>query len=122
MGTDITKEKQSKALTQHEKPSKQSRIVAMLAILGIRRQAKLSSQDYQVLAADLEEFDLPYIALALERIGKTPRPEGEPSFPAVGTLILAIRDAHPRRDVLAEIRARNAKAMAEVEAESKLGN
>lgn len=125
MATGISKEKPNLALTQRTQPSKQSKIVEMLAILCIRRQAKLSSQDFQVFAADLEEFELQDIEVALERLGKNPRTEGETAFPDCGTLLLACRTERSKRRYAiesAEFDAKVRAAQAQVAAESELAN
>lgn len=70
--------------------SKRSRIVVMLAELGVRRQAKLDDQDYQVYARDLADFDERDIQKSCDRIALQPRRDGQTSFPDIATLISEI--------------------------------
>jgi len=93
-------QKQDRALTQRVKQfdeSKLKRIVGLLGILGIRRQAKLGPEDYQVFAANLVEFELEDIQAGFEELSKRPREEGETAFPSLGTLLLYIKGARGRR-------------------------
>lgn len=59
----------------------------------MRRQAKLSREDYLVFADDLMGFDLRDVEAGLDRIGMRPRNEGETAFPDVATLQMAVRAA-----------------------------
>lgn len=79
--TSTATEKPETALQQRREPSKQSRIVGLLAILGIRRQAKLDPEDYQVFAADLEQFEWQDIESGLTALGHRKREPGETAFP-----------------------------------------
>lgn len=93
-------QRQDRALTQRGKQfdeSKLKRIVGLLGILGIRRQAKLGPEDYQVFAADLVEFEIADIQSGFEELGKRPREEGETAFPSLGTMFLYVKGARGRR-------------------------
>jgi len=97
MEMELSRENRGKALTQHGESSKKSKIVALLAILGVRRQAKLDDEDYKVFASDLEEYELADIEAGLSQIGKRPRDEGETAFPSLGTMLAAIKLARRQR-------------------------
>lgn len=89
-------------------------------ILGTRRQAKLESEDYQVYAADLEEYELEDVKEILEKIGKSPRQQYESAFPEIGkildaldTMITARRRAERKAREEAEWEAHVARVKAE---------
>lgn len=104
--------RQPKASTQLARRSpfsmSASEIVPLLAKLGVRRQAKLSTEDYLVLAEDIEKFDERDIKLGLEDLAKYPRREGETAFPELPRIKQAIverkltREAKEIRDQEAE--------------------
>lgn len=77
-------------------------IVTLLAKLGIRRQAKLDTADYLVLAEDLLKFELHDIAGGLDDLAKYPRRQGETSFPELATLKAVIVDRKVTREAAAE--------------------
>lgn len=104
---ELTRARQGIASTQQPQLSKISRIVQLLTVLGIRRQAKLDKEDYQVFASDLESCDLGDIETALNLIASKPRAEGETAFPDVATIMEAIRSA-------ARVRRAPAKTQAEI--------
>jgi len=76
----------SKQSTSFEREDKLSAIVTLLTKLGIRRQAKLDTADYLVLAEDLAKFSIEDIAAGLEDLAKYPRKEGETAFPEIARL------------------------------------
>jgi hypothetical protein len=71
--------------------SKHSKIVRLLSVFGIRRQAKLDTEDYLVFATDLESCDLTVIETALNLLSSKPRAEGQTAFPDVATILEAVR-------------------------------
>ena len=90
----------------------------------MRRQAKLDPEDYQVFAADLEEYDLRDIEAGLTALGKEPRRERDTAFPSLGTLTSAIKIARRmRRDAeyAAHWRKQNADYESKVRAERAAG-
>jgi hypothetical protein len=80
-------------LTQPSGLSKLSKIVMLLTALAIRRQAKLSEQDYQVFASDLEPFEIVDLETATKAIAQRPRAEGETAFPEIATIIGEVQAA-----------------------------
>jgi hypothetical protein len=78
--------------------------VTLLAKLGIRRQAKLDTADYLVLAEDLVKFELDDIAGGLDDLAKYARRQGETSFPELAILKAAIVDRRLVREAAAERR------------------
>lgn len=97
---EITNRKLSPASTQLAKQSESStretQIVVELTKLGIRRQAKLGTADYLVLAADLASFDDVDIVAGLDWLGRN-RGEFETAFPALDVMEKAIRTAKVKR-------------------------
>jgi hypothetical protein len=93
--------KQNQALTHSRRPelstANKDRIMVLLAKLGVRRQAKLSPQDYLILAEDLLPYEARDVENALERIGRTPRREGETAFPDLPTIEEAVRAVRGER-------------------------
>lgn len=75
--------------TQPAQPSKKSKIVMLLAQLGIRRQAKLDKEDYQVYANDLVHYELEDIEAGL--VALPPKRDGQTAFPDVDTVLESIR-------------------------------
>ena len=63
----------------------------MLALFGVRRQAKLDKDDFKVYAADLDKYDLGDIDRGLVAICRTPRGYGETAFPDVATIEASIK-------------------------------
>jgi hypothetical protein len=95
---ELSKARQNPALMQLTKRSqsfgledKLTGIVQLLTKLGIRRQAKLGTADYLVLAEDLTRYELPDVQVAFDAIAERPRAEGETAFPDVGTLKMECR-------------------------------
>lgn len=91
-------------MTSEQRDEKQKRIMALLAKLGVRRQAKLDTPDYLVLAEELVKFDERDIAAGLDDVAKYPRREGETAFPELPRLKQAIierkltREAEEQRE------------------------
>jgi hypothetical protein len=85
------KEKPNLVLLQQEQLSKQSKIVILLSVLGIRLQTKLTTEEYRVFATDLEPFDLLDIEAGLYALGTRPRGEYETAFPGTVKLIEAVK-------------------------------
>src|SRR5882757_2680429 len=92
-----TEEKPNQVLTRQGLLSQQSRIVLLLAQLGIRRRAKLATEDYQVFAMDLEVFELCDVEEGLNALVELSPGEFEGSFPGTGRLIQAVRVARTKR-------------------------
>ena len=88
---ELTKARQGTASMQQRELSKQSKIVMLLTALGIRRQAKLDSEDYLVLSSDLEKYELADLEEAMKVLCSRPRAEGETAFPDLPTILEAIR-------------------------------
>src|SRR5271168_4380903 len=97
---EITNRKQNPASTQLARQSESStrgtQIVMELTKLGIRRQAKLGTADYLVLAADLACFEDVDILAGLDWLGRN-RGEFETAFPALDVMEKAIRTAKAKR-------------------------
>lgn len=96
---EISKARPNQVSTQPNEPSKQSRIVLLLAQLGIRRQAKLDPEDYQVFAADLSNYALGDIRTGFKNLASRPRREGETAFPDLGTMLHEIDNAARARRI-----------------------
>lgn len=97
---EITNRKPNQASTQLAKQSESStreaQIVMELTKLGIRRQAKLGTADYLVLAADLACFEDGDILAGLDWLGRN-RGEFETAFPALDVMEGAIRKSKAKR-------------------------
>lgn len=97
---ELTRASQGTVSMQQKQPSKKSKIVMLLTVLGVRRQAKLDKEDYLIFAADLEKYELDDIEAALESLRR--RLEHQTAFPDVDTIERAIRDVihlrKPRTD------------------------
>lgn len=81
---------------QSESLAREQQIVMELTKLGIRRQAKLGTADYLVLAADLACFEDADILAGLDWLGHN-RGEFETAFPALDVMEGAIRKAKAKR-------------------------
>lgn len=79
----------------------------MLSKLGVKRQAKLDKQDYDIYAEELVRFDLGDIDAACIDLAKYPRKDGETAFPELPRLKQAIVERKLLREA-AEIRQREA--------------
>jgi hypothetical protein len=71
--------------------------VPLLAQLGIRRRAKLATEDYQVFARDLETFELCDVEEGLDALVELSPGDFEGSFPGSGRLVRAVRTARAKR-------------------------
>jgi len=99
-----SKAKPNQALTQQSQQSQPSSgamkkiaIVGLLTKLAVRRQAKLSPQDYLVLAEDLLPYEASDIETALDQLGRRPRREGETAFPDLGSIEEEVRAIRSER-------------------------
>lgn len=88
---ELSRVNRGTALTQPRELSKHSRIVQLLTVLGIRRQAKLDTEDYLVYATDLEKYDLLDLEIAMHLLSSRPRAEGETAFPELAMIEEAVR-------------------------------
>ena len=88
---ELSKVNRGTASTRQGELSKKSKIVLLLAHLGVRRQAKLDTEDYLVFAADLESYEIADIEAAMKALYSKPRAEGETAFPDVATILEAVR-------------------------------
>jgi hypothetical protein len=88
---ELSKVNRGTALTQPQELSKHSRIVRLLSVFGIRRQAKLDTEDYLVFATDLESYELTDIETALNLLSSKPRAEGQTAFPESIVIQEAVR-------------------------------
>ena len=110
---ELTKARPSTQLAQPNELSKLSKIVMLLGTLAIRRQAKLTDQDYQVFASDLEHFDLIDLETAMLGIAKKPRGEGETAFPEIQAIVEAAQKASRDRRIAAARECKMADEAAE---------
>jgi len=121
---EITRARQDRASTQPPELSKHSRIVLLLSAFGVRRQAKLDQQDYQVYASDLEPFNLEDIEAVLRRLSEKPREEYEPAFPDLATIVHAIKNRQQARETRIrpeQLRPEARQAIADAEEYKRLG-
>jgi hypothetical protein len=88
---EISRANQGTALTQRGELSKKSKIVMLLAHLGVRRQAKLDTEDYLVFAKDLEAYEITDLEAAMKVLYSKPRAEGETAFPELAAIEEAVR-------------------------------
>jgi hypothetical protein len=95
------------SLSEPERLWKQAQIVPLLSKLGIRRQAKLDKQDYDVFAEDLVHFQIQDIEAGLDDLAKFPRRDGETAFPELPRMKQAIIERKLTREA-AEIRQQEA--------------
>jgi len=86
---ELSKANQGTALAKPSELSKKSKIVMLLATLGIRRQAKLDKEDYLVFASDLEKYELADIEAGIAAL--PPKRDGQTAFPDVDTILEAVR-------------------------------
>jgi hypothetical protein len=110
---ELSKVRPNQALTQHVEPSKKSKVVALLAKLGVRRQAKLATEDYLVFAEDLMPYELTDIQSGLESLSSRPRNEGETAFPESAAVIAEVKYARRDRKAAEERERRIADEAAE---------
>ena len=112
--------RQGTASTQPSRPStnlrseperlwKQAQIIPLLSNLGIKRQAKLDKQDYDVFAEELVKFDMRDIEAGLDDLAKYPRKDGETAFPELPRIKQAIVERKLTREA-EEIRKQEADA------------
>lgn len=99
---ELSKERPDTALTRQPELSKQSKIVVLLTGMGIRRQAKLDTEDYLLFASDLEKYELADLEAAIKLIFSKPRAEGETAFPELAAIEEAIRGVIRARRPLVE--------------------
>jgi hypothetical protein len=109
----LSKARPSTQLAPLSELSKLSKIVMLLGTLAIRRQAKITDQDYQVFASDLEHFDLIDIESATVAIAKRTRAEGETAFPEVQAIVEAAQAASRNRRIAGERERRMSDEAAE---------
>lgn len=87
---ELSKARPNQQLTQPSELSKLSKIVMLLGALAIRRQAKLTDQDYQVFASDLEPFEIADIEAGTFAIAQIPKEKGDTAFPEIADIKQAV--------------------------------
>lgn len=101
METGISKAAQGSPSMQRSEQlslsTKKKQIVAMLAMLSIRRRSRLEAEDYSVLASDLMDRDLRDLEAGLTALGRTPSEDHKPMFPDLGTMLAAVMVAQGER-------------------------
>jgi len=87
---------------QQSQSSKEDAIEVLLTGLSTARQAKIGDAEFDLYVPALMKYDLTIIHAAIVALSLKPRADGETAFPALGTILAAVRDA---REAQGESRA-----------------
>jgi hypothetical protein len=87
----ITKAKGMQQLPPQDALSKQISIKALLGTLATARQAKIGEAEFKLYVPLLMPYEMQHLNSAIQNLCLTPRAEGETAFPALATVVEAVR-------------------------------
>jgi hypothetical protein len=87
-------------------PNKTEQIKGLLRLLAEARQSDVSSETLRVFSRSLERYELDDISVAVGALGVQERQQGETAFPALATILSAVKGESIRRKERAAAAAR----------------
>lgn len=87
----LSRANQNQLSTPSTQTAKEDAIETLLAMLSVARQANAKKPEFDLYTPFLMAYELKHIKTAIERLSLTPRAEGETAFPALGTVLEAVR-------------------------------